>query len=166
MKIRPETPDDIRTVHGINEAAFDTADEADLVDALRREAAAKGEPLVSLVAEDDDGDVVGHILFSRCLIGATPAMCLAPMAVEPGAQRGGIGSALVRAGLAAVADAGERFVTVLGHPAYYPRFGFERASAHGVTCPLDVPDEAMMVAAVAGAPVPPGMIRYADAFGI
>ncbi|GAU70695.1 acetyltransferase [Streptomyces sp. NBRC 110611] len=72
-----------------------------------------------------------------------------------------VGSTLIRAGLDAARALGERTVTVLGHPAYYPRFGFERADAHGVTCTLSVgPDEAKMVVSLDGGPIPYGDMTF------
>ena len=139
----------------INIAAFDRPDEADLVDALR----ANCPEIVSLVAELD-GRVVGHILFSPVTLPSGErtirGMGLAPMAVLPAHQRDGIGAHLVEEGIARLERSGCPFVIVLGHPGYYPRFGFERASAHAIACQWPAPDEAFMVrildpAAMAGA---------------
>lgn len=142
MTIRPETASDRAAVRAVNEAAFETSAEADLVEALRERA----EPTFSLVAEEG-GRVVGHILFSPVGLAGHPELGLfglAPMAVEPSLQRRGVGSALVRAGLEACAAAGGRAVVVLGHPEYYPRFGFRPASGFGLSCRWEVPDEAFM----------------------
>ena len=141
--IRPEAPGDADGVRAVNLAAFDGAQEADIVDRLRL----AGGRLLSLVAEVD-GELVGHILFSEVTVdrGAARGMGLAPMAVLPSRQRNGIGSALVRRGLAMLRAEGCPFVVVLGHPAYYPRFGFAPASRHGLSCEYeDVPDEAFLV---------------------
>ena len=97
MRIRPEGEADRAAVRAVNEAAFDTSLEADLVEVLRD----KGLPLISLVAEVDD-EVVGHILFSPVSLTGHPdldVMGLGPMAVAPQQQRKGIGSALVSEGL-------------------------------------------------------------------
>ncbi|SCK37176.1 hypothetical protein H180DRAFT_03134 [Streptomyces sp. WMMB 322] len=89
------------------------------------------------------------------------------MAVRPELQRTGAGSAAVRGVLRAAAGMGERWVVVLGHPDYYPRFGFTRASAHGIRLPVEVPDEAAMALALgADGPLPRGTVRYAAPFGI
>ncbi|MFJ4364679.1 GNAT family N-acetyltransferase [Streptomyces chartreusis] len=162
---RAETSADIRAVRDINLAAFPTSEEADLVDALREDPCwIEG---LSLVSTDDDGRPVGFALLTRCHIGDVPALCLAPCAVRPEWQRTGAGSAAVRAALAAARDMGEHHVVVLGHPAYYPRFGFTRASAHGIGLTIDVPDEALMALALdAGHPLPGGTVRYAAPFGI
>ena len=142
MHIRSQTAGDDSAVRQVNQTAFPTPDEAALVERLRAEA----DPVVSLVAEDDSG-VVGHILFSPVSLDADSgffAMGLAPMAVLPDRQRQGIGSALVRAGLDACRKLGCRAVFVLGHPDYYPRFGFVAASRYGIECRFEAPDEAFM----------------------
>lgn len=106
-------------------------------------------------------------MLTRCHIGDTPALCPAPVAVLPEYQKTGAGSAAIRAALRAAKDMGERYVTVLGHPAYYPRFGFTGASAHGIRLSIEVPDEAMMALTLDEAhPLPGGTVRYAAPFGI
>ncbi|MDN3029124.1 N-acetyltransferase [Streptomyces sp. S.PB5] len=162
---RVETGADTAAVRAIDLAAFDTPLEADLVEALRTDPAWIDG--LSLVVTDADGKVVGHALLTRCHIDDTPALCLGPVAVLPDHQNTGAGSAAVRAALRAAEDKGERFVTVLGHPSYYPRFGFGRASAHGIRITLDVPDDAMMALALDPAhPLPGGTVRYAAPFGV
>lgn len=162
---RAETSADIPAVHAIDVAAFDTPSEADLVDALRADTAWIDG--LSIVTTDQEGKLVGHALLTRCHIGDTPALCLAPVAVLPEYQKTGAGSAAIRAALDAAKDKGERFVTVLGHPAYYPRFGFTRASTYGIGISIEVPDEAMMALALdADHPLPSGTVRYAAPFGI
>lgn len=166
IRIRPEVATDRGAVHAINAAAFEQEAEAQLVDRLRETA----EPLISLVAEIE-GQVVGHILFSGVSItgenGVWAAIGLAPMAVEPSHQRDGIGSALVISGLKACRAEGHEIVVVLGHPKYYPRFGFERASTHGIRWEIEVPDEVFMVLelvpdALEGTT---GVVRYHPEFG-
>lgn len=162
--IRPERPSDRDAVYRVNEAAFGQPDEADLVDRLRE----RSSSYLGLVAEVD-GVVIGHILFTPVTldVGAADVRGLAPMAVLPEHQRSGVGSALVRAGLAACAADGAEAVVVLGHPAYYPRFGFKPASAYGIACAYDVPDEAFMaLERVEGALTDAaGVARYHPAFG-
>lgn len=143
MLIRAEEPGDWVAVHAVNVSAFETPLEANLVDALRDQA----QPLVSLIAEDN-GAIVGHIMFSPVSLSGHPAlgiMGLAPMAVAPVYQRKGIGSALVRDGLDQCKRRGFGAVVVLGHPAYYPRFGFSAATRFGIVCEYEVPEDAFMV---------------------
>jgi len=142
MKIRTEAEQDREAVYALNRAAFESNAEADLVDALRLQA----DPHISLVAEEA-GEIVGHIMFSPATLSADSeirVMGLAPMAVIPGRQRQGIGSALVRNGLEACKKHGYQAVFVLGHPQYYPRFGFAPASRYGISPVYDVPDEVFM----------------------
>ncbi|MCX5387286.1 GNAT family N-acetyltransferase [Streptomyces sp. NBC_00083] len=163
---RAEVRADIPALREITRAAFGTDAEADLVDALRADPEAWIEGL-SLVSTDASDRPIGHALLTRCHIGSVPALCLAPCSVRPDRQRSGAGSAAVRAALAAAKDMGERYVVVLGHPDYYPRFGFTRASVHGIGLSIDVPDEALMALALdAGHPLPGGTVHYAAPFGI
>ncbi|MFF3919159.1 GNAT family N-acetyltransferase [Streptomyces sp. NPDC001852] len=163
---RAETSADIPIIRDINLAAFPTTAEADLVDSLRADPTAWIEGL-SLVAADETGRPVGHALLTRCHIDTTPALCLAPCAVRPEQQQTGAGTAAIRAALAAARSLGERHVVVLGHPAYYPRFGFTRASDHGIGLSIDIPDDALMALSLdAGHPLPSGTVHYAAAFGI
>lgn len=141
MRIRAELPGDYPGVREINAAAFGRDAEAKLVEMLREQAS----PVVSLVAEDD-GALVGHVLFSPVSLPGIEglAMGLAPMAVAPRRQRLGIGSALVKAGLAHCKELGAVAVVVLGHPEFYPKFGFSPAERFGLKCEYDVPAEAFM----------------------
>ncbi|WP_432164631.1 bifunctional class I SAM-dependent methyltransferase/N-acetyltransferase [Streptomyces sp. bgisy031] len=166
---RPESPSDAAAVHAVNAAAFPTRAEADLVDALRADTDA-WLPGLSYVAEAPDGTVAAHALVTRCLVGGAPAAALAPVAVLPGHQRTGAGSAVVNAVLDAARARGERLVLVLGHPDYYPRFGFTPASGYGIRPGFEVPDEAMMALVLGAADgswqVPQGTITYPAAFGV
>ncbi|MGW6535294.1 GNAT family N-acetyltransferase, partial [Streptomyces sp. NPDC055011] len=137
-----------------------------LVEALRRDADA-WLPGLSIVAEAPDGSVAAHALITRCRVDGAPAAALAPVSVAPEHQRTGAGQAVTRAVLDAARLAGERVVLVLGHPEYYPRFGFVRASAYEIKPGFEVPDEAMMALVLDGSvPVPSGTIAYPAAFGV
>ena len=142
--IRREQLEDIAPIHEVHQLAFGRPAEADLVDALR----ARSKATLSLVAVEN-GRIVGHILFSPVTIDsaypAFSAIGLAPMAVLPERQRRGIGSQLVSTGLLECRNAGYDCVVVLGHPAYYPRFGFVPANRYGLASEYEVPDEAFMV---------------------
>jgi putative acetyltransferase len=133
--VRSEKTEDRSTVRSVNEAAFRRPDEADLVESLWSE----GVVLASLVAELQ-GRVVGHILFSRMSIdsdhASIPAAALAPMAVLPEYQRRTIGGQLIRGGLDLLRQQGEHMVLVLGHPDYYPRFGFSAERAGSLESPF------------------------------
>jgi putative acetyltransferase len=164
MRIRTERADDIAAVRNVNQHAFGTSEEAAIVDLVR----AQAQPIISLVAEDDD-TIVGHILFSPVTVEGTTdrlIMGLAPMAVLPDRQRQGIGTALAREGLEQCRRLGAVGVVVVGHPEFYPRFGFAPASRLGLRCEFEVPDDAFMAAEfVEGAlHLPGGMIRYHPAF--
>jgi putative acetyltransferase len=136
--IRPEMAADHAVIRDVNRLAFGGADEARLVDALRD----GGHVRASFVAEVD-GRVVGHVLFSELPIVTKgriiEALALAPLAVIPSHQRRGIGSMLVVDGLKACAGAGHRVVVVLGHPEFYPRFGFTAKSAERLRSPYSGP---------------------------
>jgi putative acetyltransferase len=164
MNIRREGPQDVDAVRLVNERAFGQPDEAGIVDALRRLA-----DTISLVAAIDN-QVVGHILFTPVSIDdADPTLSaagLAPMAVLPEFQRLGIGSALVNAGLDACRAAGCDLVVVLGHPDFYPRFGFVVAAPHGLRCEYPVPPEAFMVIELRSGSLARarGLVRYRPEF--
>lgn len=143
VTVREEQDGDAAGIRRVNELAFETPAEADLVDLLRE----RDKLLVSLVAVEDER-VVGHIAFSSASIEPkAPGLSgagLGPMAVLPEVQRTGIGSQLVREGLDRCKQIGLSFVVVLGHPQYYPRFGFAPASRFGIRCTWTVPDEVFM----------------------
>lgn len=161
MTIRGETAEDAGAIRAIHEDAFGRPDEAGLIENLR----AEGVVLCSLVAEAR-GRAVGHILFSRMWIDDLAAVALAPMAVRTEYQRQGIGELLVRRGLELLRDQGERIVIVLGHPGYYPRFGFSVEKARRLESPFP-PEAYMALELVPGAlSGVQGKVRYAAAFGL
>ena len=163
--IRYESTQDYPAIRRINELAFEGNAEADLVEALR----ARDVPLISLVAEQDN-QVVGHILFSHVTIQSEAesftAAGLGPMAVLPEWQGRGIGSQLVRVGLEECRRAGYQAVMVLGHPWFYPRFGFRPSVGWGIRWEHEAPAEAFMAlellpGALAGCS---GVVKYLPEF--
>jgi putative acetyltransferase len=164
--IREERQEDEEAVRAVNEKAFGQPDEANIVDSLQQSCPG----LLSLVALDGD-EVVGHILFSPAKIEGDAktieGMGLAPIAVLPERQRQGVGTQLVKRGIEMLRSRDCPFIIVLGHPEYYPRFGFVRASLHGIRSQWDgVPDEAFMImildqSAMKGVS---GVARYRDEF--
>jgi putative acetyltransferase len=164
--IRAETRDDYSAVRSILEAAFGQANEADLVDALRKVAS----PQISLVAVQGD-QIVGHIFFSPVSVESAgdifTALGLAPMAVLPEYQKRGIGSRLIREGLMECRRIGHNIVFVVGHPEYYLRFGFTIAKEKGFRCEYQVPDEVFMVAELKPGALggKQGLVKYLPEFG-
>ncbi|NBE99123.1 N-acetyltransferase [Nonomuraea sp. KC401] len=163
LTLRAETPGDETAIRAVTTAAFGKPEEADLVEALRRDPA--WIPALSRVAVTG-GRVVAHALLTRCHVGETPALALGPVAVAPEVQRQGLGTLVVEDALREARERGGSAVAVLGHPAYYPRFGFTTASRHGIGVAFDVPDEALMAMSLDGEPLPSGTIRYAPPFGV
>ena len=143
LLVRTEQPEDLAAIHNVVEQAFQQAfgsvAEANLVDQVR----ANGKAIVSLVAVEND-QIVGHILFSEATIDATTIIGLAPLAVLPSHQKQGIGALLTNAGIEACRAAGYTAMIVLGHPEYYPRFGFVPASRFSIKSEYDVRDEVFM----------------------
>ena len=164
IRIRTEEPGDREAVRRVNEAAFEEATEANLVDALRE--AGDSVPELCVVAEAD-GELVGHLCMSRARLDEVEILALAPMAVLPERQNQGIGGELIREALSRAEQTTFPLVIVLGHADYYPRFGFDPASAYGVRAPFDVPDESWMAYTLpAYEPGTRGTVVYAEAFTI
>jgi len=168
VRIRTENTasvDEHAAIRAVNAAAFGRSDEADLVDKLR----AGGHAPISLVALFE-GSIAGQIMFSRMWIGASPslisAVALAPVAVLPEHQRKGIGSLLIRHGLELLRDRGEALVIVVGHPEYYPRFGFSPDKAKALESPF--PPEAFMAMELSAGALDGvrGSVVYPPVFGI
>ena len=144
ITIREERPEDIGAIRFVLEQAFGQANEADLVDVLRKRQAIT----LSLVGLKD-GKIVAHILFSPVTVESNDqsfgGIGLGPMAVLPDNQRQGIGSQLVQAGLEKCRQAGHEIVVVLGHPMFYAKFGFMPAKPLGLFCEFEVPDDVFRV---------------------
>lgn len=169
MLIRKEEPKDYEIVYSVVKDAFDSAEhsdgnEQDLVNALR-----KGESLIpelSLVAEIN-GKIVGHIMFTRAMVGRDAVLVLAPLSVVPKYQRKGIGIALIKEGHKIADELGYKYSIVLGSQRYYPKVGYLPANTFGIKPPFDVPDENFMVYKIKeGAPDIHGIVKYAKEFGI
>ena len=161
--IRPETTADAAAIRRVHEAAFPTAAEAALVERLR----ASSKAVIALVAEDE-GEIVGHILFSPVVLdplAGTVGLGLAPLAVLPDYEKHGVGRRLVQNGLAECRAWGAGFVVVLGEPEYYGRFGFEPASEHGLLNEYRA-DQGFMVFELKSGALPPHgtLIKYAPEF--
>lgn len=167
--IRQEKSGDYSEIREINLRAFENEEnEARLVELIRD--SEQFIPELSLVAVKDDGEVVGHILFSIINLvtkqGNVPTLGLAPMAVKPDYQNSGIGTALVYEGLRVCKDLGYKHVFVLGHPNFYPRFGFSPASQFEIDSPFPVPDEVFMALEIKKGSLAglQGRIEYPPAF--
>ena len=170
MKIAPEAPADRSAIRRVNTLAFGQTNEADLVESLG--ASVRGT--ISLVACEGP-EIIGHIFFSPVTVetgaggeGAPTwsAVALGPMAVLPARQRQGAGSALVRAGMEECRRRAETVVFVLGHPAFYPRFGFVTATPLGILCEFPVPEGVFMVAELTASALRgrSGLVRYHPLF--
>lgn len=174
VTIRQEKPEDFEIVSNITYLAFREMEHADgdehlLVAKLRR-----GEdyiPELSLVASLEN-TVIGHIMFTRCRVinGKTVAegLCLGPVSVHPDHQRKGTGGILIRTGIEISAKMGFGFVSLLGHPGYYPRFGFKKASDYDILCPVPAPPEAFMILELTPGALKniKGTVQFAKEFGI
>jgi putative acetyltransferase len=165
MQVLIENESHRAQIRAITQAAFGGDDEADLLDRLRED----GLVRLSLVAVED-GQVVGHALFTALPVSVdgreVEALCLAPVSVRPDYQGTGVGSMLIREALARLAHSGFEAVVVLGHPGYYPRFGFSAALAAKLAAPFS--GEAFMALELVEGALrgESGRVSYPSAFGI
>lgn len=169
MLIRKEESKDYETIYSVVKAAFDSAKRSDgneheLVNALR-----KGEsyiPDLSLIAEMD-GKIVGHIMFTKAMVGDDVVLALAPLSVLPEYQRKGIGMSLIKEGHSIADKLGYAYSIVLGSEKYYPKAGYVPADSFGIKPPFDVPSENFMAYKIkADASDVCGVLKYAKEFGI
>ncbi|MGL4331909.1 MAG: GNAT family N-acetyltransferase [Bacteroidales bacterium] len=170
--IRKETPDDYAIISEIVESAFRNEPHSDhqeqyLIERLRR--APEFLEDLALVATTAEGRVIGYILLTPITIGGVhPTLALAPVAVDPHYQHMGVGSVLVNSSHAKAKELGFESVILLGHPEYYPRFGYKELSPFGITMPFDVPDEYCMGIELSKGALSDkqGTIVYTSAFGL
>jgi putative acetyltransferase len=160
--IRHARPSDHPAIRDVVAAAFGQPDEANLVERLR----AAGDVMFELV-EEENGEIVGHILYSRLWADSVNLYAaLAPLAVRPDRQKDGVGKRLTAASLETAKDFGACAVIVLGHPEYYPKFGFTPDAAAKVKAPFSGNPAFMALALEDGALDGPVLIAYPDAFGV
>lgn len=145
IHIRPENESDHPAIREVNEQVFGRPDEAEIVEQVRQSPGFV--PELSFVAERD-AQIAGHALFSEVTVqGETQSwtiLTLGPIAVRPEFQRQGVGGRLLREGISRASALGYRAIALIGHPTYYPRFGFVPGSRFGLTCEFAVPDEVFM----------------------
>lgn len=165
LAISVAQPEQAASIRALNQAAFAGSEEADLVEKLVEE----GHSLLSLVAILN-GQVVGHALFSRMWIrgraSMNSAVALAPIAVLPSHQRQGLGAKLITVGIEAMSARGERIILVVGHPDYYPKFGFSSEKTTSIESPF--PPEAFMALELVPGSLDglSGKVIYPPPFGI
>ena len=158
--IRHATPADQAAIRAVVHAAFGQADEADLVERLR----SGGDVMFELV-EDDGGEIVGHILYSRLWADSINLYAaLAPLSVRPDRQRSGVGKRLTAASLETAKEFGVHAVIVLGHPDYYPKFGFSTDASAKVKSPYSGNPAFMALALEDGALDEVLLVAYPNAF--
>ena len=169
MEIRQEIEKDYEEVYKLVKEAFETAEHADgneqdLVEALRKGSAFV--PELSLVAEKD-GELAGHILFTRAKVGEDTVLVLAPLSVKPKFQRQGVGTALIEQGHKIARELGYSYSLVLGSEKYYPRFGYIPAEQLGIQVPEGIPSPNFMAMKLReeGAPIS-GAVTYPEEFGM
>ncbi len=174
MRIRTEKPMDYKTTEDIVQKAFEQEKFSDKKEHLLVAKIRKTEafiPELSIVAVNNVNEIVGHILLSKINILSengedNVSLALAPVSVLPAYQRQGIGKKLIHYVLEKAKTLGYPSVVVLGHPSYYPKFGFQKASKWNIRAPFDVADELFMALelredALKGVS---GVVKYSEAF--
>jgi len=160
VEVRPATEDDQPAIRMVHDAAFEQPLEGAIAAALR----ASGEERISLVASDGDA-VIGHVVLSAGGVGDAEVLCLGPIGVLPEHQGRGVGSRLMRAALEEAAGSSAGLVVLVGHPRYYPRFGFEPARALGLECKWDLDEPWMALRLPRYDPARRGLVHFPAAFG-
>lgn len=166
VRVREETPEDVRAIDVVNLSAFQGETEAKFVTAIRKSAAFI--PELSLVAELN-GRIVGHILLSVVGLlgsgGEKKVLALAPMSVVPSQSHRGIGTALVRAAVTKAGSLGYAGIVVVGEPEFYRKLGFESAAKWALRTSLPVADELVTaVELVSGSFAGGGTIRFPELY--
>lgn len=168
IKVRSEKGTDLEKIRYVNTQAFKKENEANLVEAIRE--SSHFIPELSLVAETTENEIVGHILISKISIldetNEWETLGLAPMSVLPGFQNQGIGSLLVIEGLKKSKELGYKHIAVLGHPNFYPKFGFQISKLFNIESPFPVPDEVFMALELEEDSLKniKGKVKYSEAF--
>jgi len=160
MIVRTATEADRPAIAAVHEAAFGRPHEALIAEALHE----TGDERISMVAIERDA-IVGHVVLSEGRVGDEPVLCLGPIGVLPECKLQGVGSALMRAAIAEAGGSGAGVVVLVGHPAYYPRFGFEPARPMGLEAPWDVDEPWMALRLPLYHPGLRGLVRFPEAFG-
>ena len=175
ITIRKEEEKDYQQVFELTEEAFREMEHSDhqeqfLVEKLRRSEAFI--PELSLVAENEDGRIAGHILFTKITIEgdgeAFQSLALAPVSVKPEFQNQGLGGRLITTGHRIAKELGYQSVILIGHENYYPRFGYKKTSNFGISFPFDIPEENGMAVELVkdGLKNKKGVVKYPQEFGI
>ena len=159
MLIRKEEKKDLDDIRYINNICFKGDYESKLIDNIR-----KGKNFILSLVVEDNGKIIGHIMYSRIKIGDSNSSALAPMCVLPEYQKTGIGTRLIKESLKYLKEMKEKSIVVLGHTAFYSRLGFEKAADYKVKCPFDVPEEAFMVLELEKGSIKEGIVEYGEEF--
>ncbi|QIY89190.1 GNAT family N-acetyltransferase [Chryseobacterium gallinarum] len=175
ITIRQEEKKDEQQVFQLIEEAFRNIEHTDhqehfLVEKLRKSEAFI--PQLSLVAEDENGEIAGHILFTKIKIengtSSFESLALAPVSVKPDFQNQGVGGKLIVHGHQIARELGYTSVILIGHENYYPRFGYEKTSNFGISFSFEIPEKNGMAIELIkdGLKNVKGVVKYPKEFGI